>query len=91
MYSNVYYKFPVTQAACIEQLRVIALQLVYWMKGMILAVLLYRHRSDSSGKTNQMHQNYSGLCGSGRMFSLSYKGEQGFLYLRVRVRIVFRC
>ena len=38
------------------------------MKGVILALLLYRYRSDSSGKTNQMLQKYSGLCGSSRMF-----------------------
>ena len=38
------------------------------MKGVILALLLYRYRSDSSGKTNQMLQKYSGLCGLGRMF-----------------------
>ena len=38
------------------------------MKGVIPALLLYRYRSDSSGKTNQMLQKYSGLCGSARMF-----------------------
>ena len=38
------------------------------MKGVILALLLYRYRSDSSGKTNQMLQKYSDLCGSARMF-----------------------
>ena len=27
------------------------------MKGVILALLLYRYRSDSSGKTNQVRQN----------------------------------
>ena len=36
------------------------------MKGVILALLFYRYRSDS--KTNQMLQKYSGLCGSARMF-----------------------
>ena len=33
-----------------------------------LALQVYRYRSDSSGKTNQMLQKYSGLCGSARMF-----------------------
>ena len=35
------------------------------------AVLLCRCRSDSPGKTNQMRQKYSGLCGSGRMFRVN--------------------
>ena len=53
------------------------------------AVLLCRCRSDSSGKTNQMLQKYSGLLQD--VQDSSYKGEQGFLYLRVRVRRAFRC
>ena len=62
------------------------------MKGVILALLLYRYRSDSSGKTNQMLQKYSGLCGSGRMFRVYLtKVNRVFLYFRVRVRRVFRC
>ena len=53
------------------------------------AVLLGRCRSDSSGKTNQMLQKYSGLWQDVQGFF--YKGEQGFPYLRVRVRRAFRC
>ena len=63
------------------------------MKGVILvhqlAVLLFRCRSDSSDKTNQMRQKSSGLWQG--VQGSSYKGEQGFLYLRFRVRRAFRC
>ena len=53
------------------------------------AVLLCRCRSDSSGRTNQMIQKYSGLWQD--VQGSSYKGEQGLLYLRIRVRGALRC
>ena len=40
-------------------------------------------------KKNQMLQKHSGLWQD--VQGSSYKGEQGFLYLRVRVRGLFRC